>query len=267
MATQVGKQKYDKGKYVKTDNTDQTIGVNNSLVRSANVNSNENSTVSAASLIKSGSSDVFKFNPAMEQRILAAKDRQSMRQQARARKLSGGDDVKSQFVPTAKEGSKLYEKNLKLQNKLNKKFPQPVSTGGSTVTNSNINNTSTSVISNVSGATSIKPQANINKPPAQAVVIDAFKKSTPASSGTYTLSSTKDKPISGADYYTPHALNTEENFNTIAKQVGNKDELSTNYARALDIKDDEKSNKAVEKVDKEDELIFNLLFSKPSIKL
>ena len=59
----------------------------------------------------------------------------------------------------------------------------------------------------------------------------------------------------------------DENFNTIAKQVGNKDELSTNYARALDIKDEEKRNKAIEKVEKEDELIFNLLFSKPSIKL
>lgn len=125
MATQVGKQKYDKGKYSKTDGTDQTVGVNNSLVRSANVNSNENSTVSAASLTKSGSSDEFKFNPAMEQRILAAKDRQSMRQQARARKLSGGDDVKSQFTPGAEPGSKLYEKNLKLENKLNKKFVVP----------------------------------------------------------------------------------------------------------------------------------------------
>ena len=121
MATQVGKQKYDKGKYVKTDNTDQTIGVNNSLVRSANVNSNENSTVSAASLIKSGSSDVFKFNPAMEQRILAAKDRQNMRVEKRKQKLTGvGEGVKSQFVPTAKEGSKLYEKNLRVQNRINK---------------------------------------------------------------------------------------------------------------------------------------------------
>ena len=150
--------KYDKGKFVKTDDTDQTIGVNNSLVRSANVNSNENSTVSAASLTKSGSSDEFKFNPAMEQRIKAAKDRQNMRQQAKVNRLSGGDEVKSQFVPTAKPGSKLYEKNLKLQNKLNKKFPQPVSTGGSSVAKSNINNTPASVISNVSGTNSIKTQ-------------------------------------------------------------------------------------------------------------
>lgn len=172
MATQVGKQKYNKGKYVKTDDTDQTVGVNNSLVRSANVNSNENSTVSAASLTKSGSSDAFKFNPAMEQRIKAAKDRQIMRRLAKVKKLVGGDDVKSQFTPGAEEGSKLYEKNLKLQNKLNKKFPQPVSTGGSTVTNSNINNTPASTISNI--ASSIKPQATINKPSAQAEVIDAY---------------------------------------------------------------------------------------------
>ena len=259
MATQVGKQKYDKGKYVKTDYTDQTIGVNNSLVRSANVNSNENSTVSAASLTKSGSSNEFEFGPAMKERIKAAKDRQIMRQQAKVKKLVGGDDVKSQFTPGAEPGSKLYEKNLKLQNKLNKKFPQPVSTGGSTVTNSNINNTSTSTISNVSGVTSLNPTpkpANVTTP------------NIKSSSGSYTLSSTKAKPISGTDYYTPHALNTvDENFNTIAKQVGNKDELSTNYARALDIKDEEKRNKAIEKVEKEDELIFNLLFSKPSIKL
>lgn len=121
MSTQVGKQKYDKGKYVKTDDTDQTVGVNNSLVRSANVNSNENSTVSAASLTKSGSSNTFKFNPAMEQRILAAKDRQAMRVESRRQKLvGGGDGVKSQFTPTAEEGSKLYEKNLATQNRLNK---------------------------------------------------------------------------------------------------------------------------------------------------
>ena len=147
---------YKPGKYSKTDGTDQTVGVNNSLVRSANVNSNENSTVSAASLTKSGSSNEFKFNPAMEQRILAAKDRQNMRVEKRKQKLVGGSDgIKSQFTPTAKEGSKLYEKNLKLQNKLNKRFPQPVSTGGSTVANSNINNTSPSVISSVSGASEI----------------------------------------------------------------------------------------------------------------
>jgi len=184
------------------------------------------------------------------------------RQESRRQKLVGGsDDIKSQFTPTAEEGSKLYEKNLKLQNKLNKKFPQPVSTGGSTVTNSNINNTSTSVISNISGATSIKTPATINKPTVQAKVIDAYKKSPPASSGSYTLSSTKDKPISGTDYYTAHALNSEdENFNTIAKQVGNKDELSSNFARALDIKDEKKKDEAIGQAQEEDEAIFKLLF-------
>ena len=154
--------------------------------------------------------------------------------------------------------------------KLDKKNLQAVSTGPSSfptkppaVTSSSKNNSP-----KVSPATSGVPQANINKPTVQAKVIDAYKKSSPASSGSYTLSSTKDKPISGADYYTAHAIDTEEeNFNTIAKQVGNKDELSTNYARALDIKDEKKSNKAVEKAQKEDEAIFNLLFSKPSIKL
>jgi len=63
----------------------------------------------------------FKFNPAMEQRILAAKDRQNMRIKKRRQKLvGGGDDIKSQFTPTAEEGSKLYEKNLATQNRLNK---------------------------------------------------------------------------------------------------------------------------------------------------
>ena len=63
----------------------------------------------------------FKFNPAMEQRILAAKDRQNMRIESRRQKLVGGsDDIKSQFTPTAEEGSKLYEKNLATQNRLNK---------------------------------------------------------------------------------------------------------------------------------------------------
>ena len=206
----------------------------------------------------------FKFNPAMEQRILAAKDRQAMRVEKRRQNLvvGGGDGVKSQFTPTAEEGSKLYEKNLATQNrlnkvdspKLNKKSVQPVSTGGSTITNSKINNTPASAISNISGAASIKPQAIIKNPP--------------ASSGSYTLSSTKDKPISGTDYYTAHALNAEDdNFNTIAKQVGNKDELSTNYARALDIKDEKKKDEAIGQAQKEDEAIFNLLFSKPSIKL
>ena len=113
---------YKDGKRIKTDGTDQTIGVNNSLVRSANVNSNENTPVSAASLTKSGSSDEFEFGPAMKQRILAAKDRQIMRKQATLENLVGDDDVKSQFTPGAEPGSKLYEKNLKLENKLNKKF-------------------------------------------------------------------------------------------------------------------------------------------------
>ena len=125
--------KYDKGKYVKTDDTDQTVGVNNSLVRSANVNSNENSTVSAASLTKSGSSDEFELGPAMKQRILAAKDRQNMRQQATARRLAGGSErIESQYLkqPDTQETyinrrgkekkSKLYKHNLNVQERINK---------------------------------------------------------------------------------------------------------------------------------------------------
>ena len=66
-------------------------------------------------------SGTFKFNPAMEQRILAAKDRQNMRRRKRKQKLvGGGDGVKSEFTPTAEKGSKLYEKNLATQNRLNK---------------------------------------------------------------------------------------------------------------------------------------------------
>ena len=124
--------KYEGKKYVKTDDSDQTVGVNNSLVRSANVNSNENSTVSAASLIKSGSSNKFEFGPAMKQRILAAKDRQNMRQQARVRRASGGSErIESQYLkqPDTQETyinrrgkekkSKLYKHNLRVQERLN----------------------------------------------------------------------------------------------------------------------------------------------------
>jgi len=217
----------------------------------------------------------FKFNPAMEQRILAAKDRQAMRIESRRQKLVGGSDgVKSKFTPTAEEGSKLYEKNLATQNRLNKvdspkldkKNLKPVSTGGSTVTNSNINNTPTTTINSISGATSIKPQAAINKPVVKARVIDAYKKNPPASSGSYTLSSTKDKPISGTEgTYTPHAMSTPEGRNTIAKQVGAKN--PSNFARAHEIEDEKERDKAENAAVNEDDAIFNLLFSKPSIKL
>ena len=258
---------YKPGKYSKTDDTDQTIGVNNSLVRSANVNSNENSTVSAASLTKSGSSDEFKFNPAMEQRILAAKDRQNMRQQARVRRASGGSEIiESQYLkqPNTQETyinrrgkekkSKLYKHNLNVQERINKgldkKSVQPVSTGGSTVTNSSINNVPPSVITNVSGVASLNPKP---KPP------NMTTPNIKSSSGSYTLSSTKDKPISGTESaYTPHALSTPEGRNTIANQVGAKN--PSNFAKAHEIKDEKERDKAEIAAVDEDQAIFNLLF-------
>jgi len=124
---------------------------------------------------KSSSDPFHGLNEPLAKRVQAFNDRRQMRRDAKTERLVGGKGmIKSQFTPTAEEGSKLYEKNLKLEKKLNKKFPQPVSTGGVSVANSNINNTPASTISNVSGATSIKPQATISKPSAQATVIDAY---------------------------------------------------------------------------------------------
>jgi phosphotransacetylase len=65
----------------------------------------------------------MQFNPAFEARVDAAFDRQRMRAEARNKKLTGFQgDIKSSFTEKSEKGSKLYEKNLKLQNKLNKKF-------------------------------------------------------------------------------------------------------------------------------------------------
>ena len=151
------------------------------IVQDKDVNSGNNKKFSDLTMTKPAGS--FKFNPAMEQRILAAKDRQSMRQQARARRLSGGSErIESQFLPTAEETyinrrgkekkSKLYKHNLNVQERINKGLPQesktgigsevfslkklkPVSTGGLSVTQSNINNTPSPSLSNISGANTL----------------------------------------------------------------------------------------------------------------
>ena len=108
------------------------------IVQDKDVNSGNNKKFSDLTMTKPAGS--FKFNPAMEQRILAAKDRQSMRQQARARRLSGGSErIESQFLPTAEETyinrrgkekkSKLYKHNLNVQERINKGLPQESKTG------------------------------------------------------------------------------------------------------------------------------------------
>ena len=153
------------------------------IVQDKDVNSGENKKFSDLTMTKPAGS--FKFNPAMEQRILAAKDRKNMRQQAKVRRLAGGSErIESQYLkqPDTQETyinrrgkekeSKLYKRNLKVQERINKGLPpesktgvgsevfslkklKPVSTGGFSVTQSNINNTPSSSLSNISGANTL----------------------------------------------------------------------------------------------------------------
>ena len=75
----------------------------------------------------------MQFNPAFEARVDAAFDRQRMRSEARNKKLTGFQgDIKSSFTEKSEKGSKLYEKNLALEKRLNKRFNQPVSGEGPT---------------------------------------------------------------------------------------------------------------------------------------
>ena len=172
-----------------------TYGDKKSIVQSKNdINSGETSSVNE--VLASGKDPFHGLSEPFAKRIQAFNDRIDMRRNFRAKKLDrpGSDRITSQYVSRTEQGEidtpkfgKLDEKNLKLENKLNEKLGldrisppkldkknlQAVSTGGSTVTNSNINNVPTPVISNISGAASIKPQASISKPAAKAIVIDA----------------------------------------------------------------------------------------------
>ena len=70
----------------------------------------------------------MQFNPAFESRIEAAKDRQRMRSEARNKKLTASEgDIKSSFTEKSEKGSKLYDKNLALEKRLNKRFLEPTS--------------------------------------------------------------------------------------------------------------------------------------------
>ena len=90
---------------------------------------NSGGSTSYSKVMSSGqsSSDPFNgLNEPLAMRVQAFNDRRQMRRDARTERLVGGKDmIKSSFTPTAEEGSKLYEKNLKLQNKLNKKVVKP----------------------------------------------------------------------------------------------------------------------------------------------
>lgn len=171
------------------------LGNEKSKTQSKNdVNSGEASSINE--VLASGKDSPYGLSEPFAKRVKAFNDRIDMRREARTKKLVGGDDsIKSKFTPTAEEGSKLYEKNLKLQNKLNKRFPQPVSTGGSTVTNSNINNAPSSVIRNVSGAAEIDAlkrikatESNMSQEKANKI-LEEYKGYTP---GEYTVEEVVD---------------------------------------------------------------------------
>jgi len=165
-----------------------SYGNNNKSIVKPKDELNSGTSTSYSKVMSSGksSSDPFHgLNEPLAKRVQAFNDRRQMRRDAKTERLVGGKGmIKSSFTPVAGQDTKLYNKNQKLEDKLNerlgykksidKKNLKPGSTGGLSVAKSTNNNTSTSSISSISGAstlasntssTTVKPAGSNNTKP------------------------------------------------------------------------------------------------------